>query len=112
MAEPDKPDAALIATLGGTGAVLLLVLIIALQVLYYHAAQEETLRKVISVPPYEYNTLVARQLEQLQGPQAYRWVDQAKGKVGLPIDRAMELVVRERAAGLATQALRPAPGRE
>ena len=39
-----------------------------------------------------------RELREKEALQAgtYRWIDQGAGVVGLPIERAMELVVRER----------------
>lgn len=38
-----------------------------------------------------------RQLQEAQRKQlaSYRWLDKSKGVVGIPIDRAMELVFRE-----------------
>ncbi len=39
--------------------------------------------------------LLRLQAGQTRELDSYRWIDQEKGIVGIPIDRAMELVVRE-----------------
>jgi len=66
-----------------------------LEALYRKTADTERVRKVISQEPAELRTLEAGQLDQLRD---YRWVDPSGGVVAVPIERAMELVIRDSTA--------------
>ncbi|MBI2840052.1 MAG: hypothetical protein HYX75_17190 [Acidobacteria bacterium] len=77
---------------GFVGAILTVAIIIGLQALFYSVEQEENLQKVYSQSAEELARLRAEQLELLN---SYRWIDREKGIVGIPIDRAMEMTVRE-----------------
>jgi hypothetical protein len=77
---------------GIVGALLVLLIVIALETLYYGAEQGEEKRKVIDEAPAELENVQAQQEDELHG---YRWVDQAKGIVAIPIDRAMEVEARD-----------------
>lgn len=81
-----------IAAVGLLGALLTMTIVLALQVLYYSAANEQFERKVIQAPATQSDTLLAEQAVKLT---RYDWVDRQKNKVMIPIDRAMELVVKE-----------------
>ncbi len=100
------PDAPLTLVVGVIGVILLFVLIVGLQTLFYVAQRAEERRKVVAVAPEELRSLEASQLTILE---EYRWVDRGKGIVGIPIDRAMELLVRREAAKPAPAAAPPAP---
>ncbi|NNE09467.1 MAG: hypothetical protein HKN20_12975 [Gemmatimonadetes bacterium] len=80
---------------GLTGAAFILAAIVALQAAYYHLEAGEIERKVISQAPEELTQLRSKQLAELN---SYRWVSETEGVVGIPIDRAMELVAREAGA--------------
>jgi hypothetical protein len=73
------------------------VLIVLLQAYFYEAQRREHYTKVIAQPSEELATAIAQQEQNLRG---YRWIDQEKGIVGIPIERAMELVTREGARAL------------
>jgi hypothetical protein len=74
------------------GALVVLAVIFALQA-YFHTSEEaERERKIYAASPEELTRLRAEQLERMN---AYRWVDPARGVVAVPIDRAMELTVRD-----------------
>lgn len=88
----DDPSAAPTIAFGILGAVLVLVIIIAVQALYYSEQKREDIRKSVAPAPEELTRLRAEQLEQIH---SYRWVDQTKGIVAIPIERAMELTARE-----------------
>jgi hypothetical protein len=88
------------------GALLILVIVIALQAFYYNSDEEERAGKITAQVPEELARLRNQELEQLNG---YRWVDQARGVASIPIDRAMELVVREQ-GGQPAAGLVPASG--
>lgn len=77
-----------------TGAVFVLfvaTLVVALTALFMKVSQDEEERKALA-PPREYTNLVIQQQSDLND---YAWVDRNKGIVRIPIDRAMELTVRE-----------------
>ena len=81
-AQPDtdtRPGS--IVAVGLIGSILLVVVVVALEALFGHVAQAEAQRKVVNVGNNE-----------LRG---YRVVDPAKGVVAIPIDRALELTVRD-----------------
>jgi len=77
---------------GLIGAVVLVVIILVLQGLFFKARQNQLEKKAASNPAQELITLRAEQLQKLH---EYRWVDQPAGVAAIPIERAMELVVRE-----------------
>jgi len=82
----------LILTIGILFVVLLFVLIVLLQAYFYEAERQEHYTKVIATRSEELDTARAEQEQQLRG---YRWTDQQQGIVGIPIEKAMELVVRD-----------------
>lgn len=91
MARRDlDPDAALTAVVGIVGAVLLVVVVLVLQAYFYETESREAERKTVA-PAFE--ELVAQRAEQQEQLNSYRWIDEKAGIVGLPIERAMELVV-------------------
>jgi len=96
MAGHEDVKTSAVALVGFLGAVVLFALIILLQVVYYWAAERQVQRKEIDAPESELREAVAAQQAKLVG---YRWVDQKQGIVAIPIQRAMDLVVRDLAAG-------------
>ncbi len=86
----DDPDVPASAIVGILGAVLLFVIIVGLQALFYSMESRELARKVTEDPYEPLQRLDADQLELLN---SYGWVDQQAGIARIPIDRAMELVV-------------------
>jgi len=90
----DDPNVPLSAVVGVVGAILLFVVIVALQAVFNSMEQAEVERKVVAPPSAELQQLKAQQLEQLE---SYGWVDQSAGKVRIPIERAMVLVAGEAA---------------
>jgi hypothetical protein len=94
MTAPEERDPKAASTLivGAVGVILLAVVILLLQVLFHRTAEAERWRKVISQQPEELRQVRSEQLDRLS---SYRWVDEENGVVTIPIERAMELVVRE-----------------
>jgi len=90
--EERDPKSGSTLIVGAVGVILLAVVIILLQVLFYRTSEAERWRKVVSQQPEELRRVQAEQLDQLN---SYRWIDEQNGVVTIPIDRAMELVVRE-----------------
>ncbi len=93
MVRYEDPNVPLSAVVGLVGAVLLFVVIVGLQALFYSMQRKEMAKKVTSQPYQALQQLDADQLERLN---SYGWVNQAKGVVHIPIDRAMEMVASER----------------
>lgn len=91
--EDDDPDALTAAFVGLAGFVLLFVAVVALQGLFERSARREFERKVVRETPEELQVLRAGQLDLLS---RYRFVDAKAGIVAMPIERAMEIVARER----------------
>ncbi len=92
MATRDDVNTPVIALVGLISALLFFASIILLQVMFYRIEAQQRYEKDISQPPAELTALVQQQQARLA---EYRWVDEKKGVVAIPIDRAMELVVAE-----------------
>lgn len=81
-----------IAVVTFIGAVLTFAVILGLQVLYYAVANRQHEQKVVAAPTFESDSVIAEQEVKLT---RYGWIDREKNQVAIPIERAMELVVRE-----------------
>ena len=88
----DDIDNQSVIVTGVVGAVLVFVIVLGLQAAYYHFEAKELERKVVQPQPEQLRQLTNEQLGQLL---SYRWVDQKKKMVAIPIDRAMELEIRD-----------------
>lgn len=86
------PKVSTTLVVGALGVILTVVIILALQVLFYRTAQREYVAKVVEVGSEKLERTEAEQRALLEG---YRWVDRDNGVVALPIERAMELVIEE-----------------
>ncbi|MCI0364247.1 MAG: hypothetical protein L0Y44_10960 [Phycisphaerales bacterium] len=93
------------------GAVLLAVIMLGLTALYYNANTQEETIKVITRDPDELVKLRQEQLAQIQGPPRYveeivpvEGSEEGKREKALviPIEQAMELVVKEAGASPST----------
>jgi len=91
----DDPNVPLSAVVGIVGAILLFVIVVVLQAMFYHMEDAEHFRKVASS---KYEALERLDAEQLEVLNSYRWVNQNDGIVRIPIDRAMEIVAAESSA--------------
>ncbi len=91
-AAKDNLDTGVIATIGILLVILVFALILLVQGWFYKAQADEYVRKVVEPRSAELASAVADQQDALH---RYRLLDEASGKVAIPIERAMELVVRE-----------------
>lgn len=82
-----------IAVVGVVGAVLVFAIVVAVQAWFYNVRTEELDRKVVALPDQALGSVLAKQQADLS---SYGVLDEAKGVVRIPIERAMQLVVRER----------------
>jgi hypothetical protein len=88
----DDPDVPASAVVGLVSAILLFVIVVALQALFYRMDEGERSRKVYEQP---YEALQKLEADQLGTLNSYGWVDQQQGITRIPIERAMALVVAE-----------------
>ncbi len=92
MARNDDPDTGRTIAWGIVGAVFVFVLIVALQAAFYAARETEVRSKTYTVVPEDLNRLVNEPTEELM---SYGWADPEARIARVPIERAMELIVRE-----------------
>lgn len=95
MARDTDPNTPVTVVVGLVGAVLLFVIIVLLQALFYGAERGELARKVRGAG---WDDLAGLRTEQEGLLHSTRWIDEKKGVVGIPIERAMELLVARGAA--------------
>ena len=88
----NEPNTPLTALVGIVFAIVLFVIVVLLQALFYRQERDENLRKVVAVAPQELSQLRAQQEELLH---SYKFLDPQKGVVAIPVDLAMQLVVRD-----------------
>jgi hypothetical protein len=79
-----------IAVVGFISAIVIFALIILTQVLFYWTEAQQRIVKDVDQPYLEIANLAADQQAKLA---KYQWLDAEKKIVGIPIKRAMELVV-------------------
>ena len=92
MAEKENLDIPMIVTAGIVSVALTVASVIGVQALYYAYQQQEVERKVTSRPTTSANSKLAEQDAKLA---RYAWADREKGKVVIPIERAMALMAKE-----------------
>jgi hypothetical protein len=92
MATRNDINTPAIALVGFISAILFFAIVILLQAIFYQYQSQQRLESGASQPPLELTNLVQNQQARLA---EYRWVDQKKGVVAIPIDRAMALVVAD-----------------
>lgn len=85
------PNAPLVALVGVVAAILLFVVIVGLQALFYRQEALERVRKGSTVRPPELAHRLAEQQELLH---AYRLLDPGSGTVAIPLERARDLVAK------------------
>ena len=85
-----------IVFVGVIGSVLIIVIILLLKALYYQTLEAERQLKLGKGIDVALSDLRGKQLEQIG---QYRWVNAHAGKVGIPIEDAMQIVWQEQAAG-------------
>jgi hypothetical protein len=90
----DDPNVPMSFLVGIGGAILLFVIIVLLQAVFFEMKEAELGRKVYTQPYEELRALDADQLEILN---SYGWVDERNGVARIPISRAMDLMATEAA---------------
>jgi len=101
-----EPNVRFIALFGAGTLVLLVLIIFGLQAYFDRALEQQVYIKVLAPPSQALIDLRTREDGELH---SYRYVDQGKGIVQVPIERAMELLVSENAQGKVKYPQKPAP---
>lgn len=74
------------------GLVLFVAICLGLTAYFRTVEKGEQYTKVVMQGPADLTQLLTEQRAQLAG---YRWLDPRQGRLAIPIDRAMELIVEE-----------------
>jgi len=90
--QTDDPRSSSTMVIGVVGGVLLIVIVLWLQVIFNNGVAAERQVKQIEPRVESLDDFRARQSARLH---SYGWVDSARTVVHIPIERAMELTVRE-----------------
>jgi hypothetical protein len=101
--QQDDINIHMVASSVAVAAILLLVLVVALQAWFYNAEAAETAAK--TRPPEDLVALRAAHGRQLRETA---WVQQPTNIARIPIDRAMQMVIPELQAGAGAGATQPA----
>lgn len=88
----DDPQALNVFMVGLIGALVMIAMIIATQGIYLSAVENENQTKLYGVNSRLYPNLESDQKGELIH---YKYLDQAKGVVQIPVDRAMDLFLKE-----------------
>jgi hypothetical protein len=92
MSSKQDANVSRIVVVGSICSVLLVVLLVGLQAWYYGEQAREREEKVVEATDWKLSSI---RMDQLETIHSYRWVDQKNGRVAIPIDRAMELVLED-----------------
>lgn len=87
----DDLDTTMIAFVGVVGAIITFFIVFAVAAMNYSFERAENEKKVILVPEENAESILANQAAALT---EYKWIDQDKNIVAIPIDRAMEIVLQ------------------
>src|SRR5271170_663644 len=100
----DEPSGRPLFLLTAIAAVTVAILIALVTAFFNHAEQDAFQDRVLAPPSNMLVSLHEREDKQLY---SYQFIDRAKGTVQLPIDRAMELVIKESEEGKLPFAQKP-----
>src|SRR3712207_3231007 len=92
MAQPDEIDSGKLAFIGIVSVICVIGIALLVQVLYYKKTSELNQTYNIEHQNRALSKYVTEQREKLTG---YRWVDKQAQVASIPIEQAMELVVRD-----------------
>jgi hypothetical protein len=88
----DDLDTTMIGVAGGLSVLILIVLVLGVQSLYFAYNSLEFDQKVLAAPTTEANQILREQRARLD---SYGWVDKESRRVKIPIDRAIRLQARD-----------------
>jgi hypothetical protein len=93
-ATKDELNTPLIVVIGILAGIVVFLFVVLMQAYFFRQQNEEETRKVVEVKSDDLTAATAQQKAALH---SYRWIDRQKGIVGIPIERAMDLVVQDAA---------------
>ncbi|HHN74652.1 MAG TPA: hypothetical protein ENK10_05420 [Acidobacteria bacterium] len=88
------PDTLTLGVVLAAGTIVIIAIVLALEGFYNYAEEQMFEQRVVAVEDTGLARVHAEQLEKLM---EYRWVDRQEGRVQVPIERAMELVIEDAA---------------
>ena len=94
--DPGEPKGGLIAIFGVVTIVVLIVTGLAVQFYFDRYKEDQVQTKVLAVDNDALRNLRATEQKELS---SYSYIDKDKGSVRIPVERAMELLIQESAAG-------------
>ncbi len=106
MAMQDKVDTGKLAMVAVVGALVVTLVVVVAELLYYRLDDELQLRRNVLTTPRALRDYRAEQEEKLS---TYRWVDQQAQAVAIPIERAMELTLQDFKDGKMESTALPVP---
>ncbi len=92
MPKYDDINTPMVMVVGVVSVVALVATVIGIQTLYYNQELAEEQRKVIAIDELDAKNLLAEQEATLNRAG---WLNRNEGKIAIPIERAMKLVVDE-----------------
>jgi hypothetical protein len=92
LAPEDDPNSLMTVVVGVISCVLLLAILFGLEAVFYGLQHREFREKVVNRKPVELLQVRAEAQEALRD---YHWIDRENGVVGIPIERATELMIEE-----------------
>ncbi|ODA29013.1 hypothetical protein [Planctopirus hydrillae] len=95
MAKYDDLNVKDIAVAGVASVIIVFVCIVGAQALFFDYRNREDVKKIIDSRNAEYDTIIVEQKTRLKD---YGWIDKEKQIVAIPIEEAMQIVVKEEAA--------------
>lgn len=104
--EKSEPRMSLVALAFGAIVAGLIIVILGLQAVYDRVHEKQIFVKVLEPVSEDLRNLRAKEDGQLH---SYQYIDRASGAVRIPIERAMELLEKEAAAGKLRYPTSPAP---
>jgi hypothetical protein len=94
--DAEEPNAMGILLFTGATVVLFIAVVIGVTYYFNHVYERREYEQVLAPPSQQLKELHAREDQELTH---YTYVDKAKGQVRIPLNRAMELLVKEAAEG-------------
>jgi hypothetical protein len=92
MAMQDEVDTPRLLVIGVVGTIVITLIVLAAQILYFEVSRNLERERNIEPVNRQLGQYLAEQNEKLHG---YGWVNQSAGTVSIPIERAMELTLRD-----------------
>ena len=96
--EVDNVDVGLVGVVGVFGVVTFVLIVILMQAWFYSWKQDAAASRLVASDDPQ-TALGALRSEQQERLGSYRWIDRDAGVRAIPIDRAMQVVAQEMAAG-------------